>query len=208
MEAVAQAGAGGQLVELKAIIGTQLKSAPHPVAHPPLTETTVRKWLVKAGLKRHKEFDRHHGDIDAQTITKIRKRSERNRDWPARRAERRLSKDRVSRIISQIGGNANIVVQQPDVETGRRLKYASAHDIRRGCAARLINSGVSSETLKLVMRHRSFATTERFYATRSAQAAADELRQKLSGNAVGEISEPLELSKDEQRKLKALLNSI
>lgn len=148
-----------------------------------VTETTVRNWLAKVGLKRQKEFDRHHGEIDAKRITKIRKRSERHCEWPARRAERRLSKERVSRIISQIGENANIVVQQPDEETGRRIKYASAHDIRRGCAARLINLGVSAETLKLVMRHRNFATTERFYATRSAQSAASEIQQKISPDA-------------------------
>ena len=62
-----------------------------------------------------------------------------------------------------------------------RQKYASAHDIRRGCALRLIDMGVSAETLKLVMRHKSFATTEKFYgATRSAQAAGLELRRLVA----------------------------
>ena len=45
-------------------------------------------------------------------------------------------------------------------------------------AQRLINAGVSAETLKVVMRHRDFATTERFYGARKqAQSAAAEMAQ-------------------------------
>ena len=86
-----------------------------------------------------------------------------------------------------------------------------------GCAARLINSGVSAETLKLIMRHRNFATTERFYASRSAQSAAEEVRQKLSGDTqksalvgrlVGRNEQATQLSTEELQKLKRLLNSI
>ena len=62
---------------------------------------------------------------------------------------------------------------------------------------RLINSGVSAETLKIVMRHEDFATTERHYgAVRSAQQAGQEHRECLTpkcrnrafvgGPAVGE----------------------
>ncbi len=58
-----------------------------------------------------------------------------------------------------IGKQAKIIVQQPDKETGRRLKYSTAHDLRRGCAHRLINAGVSAETLKVILRHKDFATT-------------------------------------------------
>ena len=88
----------------------------------------------------------------------------------------RLGKDRVGRIISRIGEAAGIVVVQEDERTGKRRKYASAHDIRRGFAQRLINAGVSAETLKVAMRHRDFATTEKHYgAIRSAQAAAAEV---------------------------------
>ncbi|MCA9147490.1 MAG: site-specific integrase, partial [Planctomycetales bacterium] len=58
-------------------------------------------------------------------------------------------------------------------------KFASAHDIRRGFAERLINQGVSAETLKVVMRHSDFATTEKHYgALRSAQSAAAEISKK------------------------------
>ena len=76
-----------------------------------------------------------------------------------------------------------IIVVQEDDRTGKRRKYASAHDIRRGFAQRLINAGVSAETLKVVMRHSNFATTEKHYgAIRSAQAAAIEVQEKLAAN--------------------------
>ena len=43
-----------------------------------------------------------------------------------------------------------------------------------------INLGVSAETLKVVLRHRDFATTEKFYgAIRSAQSAAREVCGKM-----------------------------
>ena len=51
---------------------------------------------------------------------------------------------------------------------------------RTSTAQRLINLGVSAETLKVVLRHRDFATTEKFYgAIRSAQSAVREVREKL-----------------------------
>jgi len=179
-----------------------------------VTETAVRKWLTKAGIRRVAEYDRHHGDIDKATIARVRQRAERLLSHPARRSERRLTKDRVSRIISMIGTEAGIVVQQADDETGRRLKYASAHDLRRGCARRLIDAGVSAETLKVVLRHKDFNTTERFYgATRAAQAAASEIHEKLTaggkhGGLVEATQQVAQLSPDELRKLKALLNSL
>ena len=42
----------------------------------------------------------------------------------------------MSRVIAQIGEAAKVVVRQPDKEAGRRIKYASAHDLRRSCAER------------------------------------------------------------------------
>ena len=90
--------------------------------------------------------------------------------------------------------------------------------MRRGCAQRLINSGVSAESLKVVMRHREFATTERHYgATRSAQAAAGELHERLTTNATNEalvgglMGGPTDapcLSATELMKLKSLLNAL
>jgi hypothetical protein len=92
-----------------------------------VSETTVRKWLHGAGIERDAEFKRHHADIDQKIIAGVRHRAERLLSHPARRSERRLTKERVSRIISLVGQQANIIVQEADEETGRRLKYASAH---------------------------------------------------------------------------------
>ena len=95
----------------------------------------------------------------------------------------RLTKERVSRIISLIGEKANVIVRQEDERNGTRKKFASSHDLRRGCALRLIDAGVSAETLMVVMRHADFATTQKFYgAMRSAQSAAAEVRQKMSAD--------------------------
>ena len=73
-------------------------------------------------------------------------------------------------------------VRAVTVDGETRTKYASAHDLRRGCAQRLINAGVSAETLKVIMRHRDFSTTERYYgATRRAQSVAAEIAERLAG---------------------------
>ncbi len=109
-----------------------------------------------------------------------------------------MPKEHLGSVISMIGEAAEIVVQ--DDERGRRIKYASANDIRRGCAQRLINAGVSAETLKLVLRHKDFKTTGAFYgAVRAAQSAATELHGKLAGGdkkveLVGGTEDALQLS--------------
>ncbi len=65
-----------------------------------------------------------------------------------------------------------MIVSQEDDRRGHRIKYASAHDLRRGCAVRLIESGVSVVSVMLVMRHKDYATTKRLDgAKRSAQSA-------------------------------------
>lgn len=176
-----------------------------------VSETTVRKWISRAKIKRKAEFDRHQGEIDSKVIVRLRERAEKQSSRQAQRKEQRLTPDRVSRVISMIGEQARIVVQRPDEETGRRLKYASAHDLRRGCAHRLINAGVSAETLKIILRHKDFATTEKFYgATKAAQAAATEVREKLVSKSKGNNSaEAISLlSSEEIQKLRGILNSI
>jgi integrase len=112
-----------------------------------------------------------------------------------------------------IGKAADVIVRQTDVRIGNRAKYASAHDLRRGCALRLIDASVSAETLMVVMRHVDFATTQKFYeAMRSAQAAAAEVQQKMSAAQnpalVGGINASAHLSAAEVQKLKQILNSL
>jgi integrase len=149
-----------------------------------VTDTTVRTWLAQDGTRRSSEFCRPSADVPDDIADEIRQRGVAIRRRSPGASTTRLGKDRVSRIISKIGETAGIVVVQEDERTGKRRKYASAHDIRRGFAQRLINAGVSAETLKVVMRHRDFTTTEKHYgAIRSAQAAAAEVHQKLNAGA-------------------------
>ena len=114
-----------------------------------VTDTTVRKWLAAADITRKREFQHSTGDIPLKETAPIRRRAELRKSHSAQRITGRLTKDRVSRIISMIGEEAGVVVRQED----KRMKYASAYDLRRGCAQRLINPGVSAETLKVVLRH-------------------------------------------------------
>jgi integrase len=185
-----------------------------------VSEAAVRKWLVSNGLERDVNV-RSTGDISERVVADVRARAEQILSAPVSTTARRLTKDYVGRVISDIGERANIIVRAADEETGQRVKYASAHDIRRGCAQRLINAGVSAETLKIILRHEDFKTTEKFYgAVREAQAAAAEVHQMLQrtknpdkktalvGGLVGGQEVAPQLSPAELLKLKALLNSI
>ena len=48
----------------------------------------------------------------------------------------------VGKVISLIGKAADVTVDPGDPRTGRPTKYASAHDLRRSCAERLLDSGL------------------------------------------------------------------
>jgi len=147
-----------------------------------VTETTVRKWLSTAGFKRSNEFAKATGRIPEQVAEMVRKSAaEHSEETPY--GFKRLSYKWVGRVISKIGERAGIVVVHEDDASTGLPKFASAHDIRRGFARRCINAGVSAETLKAMMRHADFATTEKHYgAIRSAQASAIELNEKMSSN--------------------------
>jgi len=116
-----------------------------------------------------------------------------------------LTTEHVSRVICKIGKAANVVVQQADEPKGKRVKYASAHDLRRGCAARLIKLGVSAESLQVIMRHEDFAATQRFYSgTKAAQSAAAEVYAKLGAGSkdselVGGLPLNFPLTKEQQK---------
>lgn len=179
-----------------------------------VTDTAVRRWLAEDGVSRRSEFKIDTGSIDRSETDLLRSRAIEN----PRPFDGRFTKEHVGRIISRIGKEARIVVRQLGGKGVSREKFASAHDLRRGCAQRLINLGVSAETLKVVFRHESFSTTERFYgAKRSAQSAAAELVAKLMpvestpalvGGLVGGRENGPRLSAAEVQKLKALLNSL
>ena len=183
-----------------------------------VSDMAVRKWLDTANLKRPTEFHRDTDEIPPDRVQQLRERSAQRIGHNAQRKTERLTKERVGRLISLIGEEAKIIVRQANPDLGQRVKHASAHDLRRGCAQRLINLGVSAETLKVVMRHADFATTEKFYgAMRSAQAAATEVHSKLTvppenpsivGGLVGGKKTAPQFSTEEQSKLKSLLDSL
>ena len=183
-----------------------------------VSDMAVRKWLDTAKLKRPAEFHRDTDEIPPDRVQQLRERSVPRSGHKAKRKTERLTKERVGRLISLIGEEAKIIVRQANPDLGQRVKHASAHDLRRGCAQRLINMGVSAETLKVVMRHADFATTEKFYgAMRSAQAAATEVHSKLMvpsenpsnvGGLVGGKKTAPQFSTEELSKLKSLLDSL
>lgn len=129
----------------------------------------------------------------------------------------RMGKDCVGRVISDIGEQAGVVVRKADERRKHRVKYASAHDIRRGFAQRLVNAGLSMEMVTMLMRHADFATTRKHYAgARAVQSAALDLPQQLSaaitpafvGGLKGGTGTSPQLSETEAAKLKALLASL
>lgn len=153
-----------------------------------VSDVTVRNWLDRHGLQRSGKISSYGSEVPAELVHQMRQHAIRTKHQN-RVANGRLTRERVSRVISQVGEQAKVIVRQADKETGRRIKYASTHDLRRSCAERLINAGVSAETLTVIMRHKDFATTRKFYgAKRAAQAAAAEIHQKL---VVGEKAEEL-----------------
>ena len=85
----------------------------------------------------------------------------------------------VGKVISRIGKAAKIVVEQADEQTGRPVKYATAHDLRRSCGERLRDAGVPPLVICRVMRHSSWDTTRKHYAPGEIQRDAEVLRDLL-----------------------------
>jgi integrase len=86
----------------------------------------------------------------------------------------------VGKIIGRIGKAANVIVELANERTGRPIKYASAHDLRRSCGERLREAGVPPLVICRVMRHSSWETTRRHYAPGDLQKDAEVLRDCLS----------------------------
>ena len=74
---------------------------------------------------------------------------------------------------------AEVVVEPENRHTGRAVKYASAHDLRRSCAERLLDARVPPLTIARVLRHESWETTRRHYAPGDVQKDAGLLRELL-----------------------------
>jgi integrase len=93
----------------------------------------------------------------------------------------RPSAEWAGKVISRIGAKAGIVVQAGD--GGRPPKYASAHDLRRSFADRLVAAGVPEREVAAVMRHASADTTRRHYAPGNVQRAAGVIRDHLANSS-------------------------
>lgn len=79
----------------------------------------------------------------------------------------------VGKVIQRIGAAAGIVTYKVRGED----HFASAHDLRRSCAQRLVDAGVDERVIQRVMRHQSFETTRRFYTMAKLQKDAATLWQ-------------------------------
>jgi len=91
----------------------------------------------------------------------------------------RASTDWVGTIIVRIGRTAKVVVDPGDDRTGRPIKYASAHDLRRSCAERLLAAYVPQTIIGRLLRHASWETTRRHDAVGDFQRQAGVLRELL-----------------------------
>jgi integrase len=85
----------------------------------------------------------------------------------------------VGKVIAKIGKKADVIVDTADPVTGRPVKYASAHDLRRSCGERLRNAGVPPLVICRVMRHASWETTRKHYAPGDVQRDAEVLKHCL-----------------------------
>jgi integrase len=78
---------------------------------------------------------------------------------------------RVSEIVSEIGAKAGVRVYV-DPKDPEKVKYASAHDLRRAFGERWAARLMPAQLMEL-MRHESIETTLRFYVGTDAQRTAD-----------------------------------
>jgi integrase len=114
--------------------------------------------------------------------------------------------DWVSRIVCRIGKDAGIVVDEKDVldKNGKpikKLKFASAHDLRRAFGERW-SERILPKDLQLLMRHESIDTTMSYYVGQNAQRTADAVwkayeRVTESGNTLGNTA-PQNVETDEK----------
>jgi integrase len=110
---------------------------------------------------------------------------EANRKGRIFRPLQRYGKDReytgkaVARVISKIGQSTGIKVHQ-NVRTGK-IKYASAHDLRRSFGERWARK-VMPQVLQELMRHESIETTLKYYVGRNAELTADVLWDVFDGD--------------------------
>lgn len=107
----------------------------------------------------------------AGRIGPIFKPQQKNAKGPGRKVSR-VGVDRACHLISEIGEAAGVKVRT-DTNTGK-VKYASAHDLRRSFGERW-SSRIMPADLKELMRHESIDTTLRYYVGSNARRTAKTL---------------------------------
>ena len=85
----------------------------------------------------------------------------------------------VGRVVSRIGKKAGVIVDEGDPRTGRGVKYASTHDLRRTFAVRLHQSRIPPHLITKLMRHSDYRVTERYYISETTQQDAGQIRDIL-----------------------------
>jgi integrase len=102
---------------------------------------------------------------------------------PSLRDGQPIGSARVGAILERIGKKAGVVVNR-DPQTGK-VKFASAHDLRRSFGTRWA-SRVRTPVLMRLLRHRNIATTMRYYVSLEADEVGAELYAKHpAGNTSG-----------------------
>jgi integrase len=107
-------------------------------------------------------------------------------DLRARQDGQRVKADWVDKVVAEIGDTAGVKVRT-DPNTGK-VKFASAHDLRRSFGERWA-ARVMPAVLQELMRHESIETTLRYYVGRNAQNTAKTLwqahKKAVGGNKTG-----------------------
>jgi integrase len=95
-----------------------------------------------------------------------------------------ISMTKVTVALAKVGEKARVVVAK-DADTGK-VKYATAHDLRRSFGTRWAKR-VMPAVLQRLMRHQSIGTTMKYYVGIEADDVAADLWAKFqgSGNTLG-----------------------
>ena len=97
----------------------------------------------------------------------------------------RPNPERVGKVVERIGKKAGVIVDEGDPRTGRGVKYASTHDLRRTFAVRLRQSRIPPNLITKLMRHSDYRVTERYYVTETTQEDAGQIREILRSVSPG-----------------------
>jgi len=92
----------------------------------------------------------------------------------------------VGKVIGRIGEAAGIIVEPANERAKKPAKFASAHDLRRACAERMVDAGLDPVLVMRVMRHKDFSTTLKYYYRRNTQKEAARI-QTVLGSPVSAV---------------------